>query len=44
MKSLQLNPGLLTLAEHPSHEAHDLLIRPSPGMRVWSLSFAAGVP
>jgi hypothetical protein len=38
------NPGLVTLAEHPSHEAHDLLIRPSAGMRVWSLSFAAGVP
>lgn len=37
-------PGLRTLAEHPRHEAHDLVLRPSPGMRVWSLSFAAGLP
>jgi hypothetical protein len=38
------NPGLRTLAEHPSHEAHNLLLRPAPGVKVWSLSFAAGVP
>jgi hypothetical protein len=37
-------PGLRKLAEHPRHEAHDLVLRPSPGMRVWSLSFAAGLP
>lgn len=37
-------PGLKTLAEHPRHEAHSLLLRPSPGLRIWSLSFAAGVP
>ncbi|HWO46817.1 MAG TPA: hypothetical protein VNM41_02060, partial [Solirubrobacterales bacterium] len=37
-------PGLRTLAEHPSHEAHSLILRPSPGTKVWSLSFAAGVP
>jgi hypothetical protein len=36
--------GLRTIAEHPRHEAHDLLLRPQPGMRVWSLSFAAGLP
>ncbi len=38
------SPGLLTIAEHPRHEAHSLVLRPSPGLRVWSLSFAAGAP
>ncbi len=38
------HPGLVTLAEHPRHEAHSLVLRPSPGLRVWSVSFAAGVP
>src|SRR3954449_4446280 len=33
-------PGLRTLAEHPSHEAHSLVLRPAPGLRVWSVSFA----
>jgi hypothetical protein len=37
-------PALHPLAEHPRHEAHDLTLRPSPGLRVWSVSFAAGVP
>jgi hypothetical protein len=37
-------PGLHAIAEHPSHEAHSLLLRPSPGIRVWSISFAAGAP
>jgi hypothetical protein len=37
-------PGLRTLAEHPGHEAHSLILRPAPGIRVWSISFAAGVP
>jgi hypothetical protein len=36
--------GLYELAEHPRHESHDLVLRPSPGVRLWSLSFAAGVP
>jgi len=36
--------GLRTLAEHPSHEAHSLVLRPAPGVKIWSLSFAAGVP
>lgn len=36
--------GLYTLAEHPSHEAHSLVLRPTPGLRVWSVSFAAGAP
>ncbi len=38
------NPGLQAIAEHPSHEAHSLVLRPSPGLRIWSVSFAAGVP
>lgn len=37
-------PALLTLAEHPHHEAHHLKLEPSPGVRIWSVSFAAGVP
>jgi len=37
-------PALYTLAEHPGHETHNLTLRPSPGLRVWSVSFAAGVP
>ncbi|HEX2096808.1 MAG TPA: hypothetical protein VHF50_05505 [Solirubrobacterales bacterium] len=36
--------GLYTLVEHPRHEAHALALRPSPGLRLWSISFAAGVP
>src|SRR3954447_5859358 len=38
------SPGLRTLAEHPRHEAHSLVLRPAPGVKIWSLSFAAGVP
>jgi hypothetical protein len=37
-------PGLRALVEHRCHESHELVLRPSPGMRVWSLSFAAGTP
>jgi hypothetical protein len=37
-------PTLYTLAEHPRHEIHTLTLRPSPGLRIWSLSFAPGVP
>jgi hypothetical protein len=37
-------PALYDLAEHPRHESHALILRPSAGLRVWSLSFAAGVP
>jgi hypothetical protein len=37
-------PDLYTLAEHPSHEAHTLTLRPTPGLRIWSVSFAAGAP
>lgn len=38
------SPGLRTLAEHPAHEAHNLLLRSGPGVKIWSISFAAGVP
>lgn len=37
-------PALYRLAEHPRHESHNLTLRPSPGLRIWSVSFAAGVP
>jgi hypothetical protein len=37
-------PGLRTLAEHPIHEAHNLVLRPAQGVKIWSISFAAGVP
>jgi hypothetical protein len=36
--------ALYDLAEHPRHESHALVLRPSAGLRVWSVSFAAGVP
>jgi hypothetical protein len=35
---------LYPLVEHSHHESHDLLLRPTPGLRIWSLSFAVGVP
>jgi hypothetical protein len=38
------DPGLYTLAEHPSHEAHSLVLHPTPGLQIWSVSFAAGTP
>ncbi|MFL5898009.1 MAG: hypothetical protein ACJ76D_06045 [Solirubrobacterales bacterium] len=37
-------PGLRTLVEHPTHEAHSLVLRPAAGVKIWSISFAAGVP
>jgi hypothetical protein len=36
--------SLYPLAEHPRHEAHSLVLRPTPGLRVWSVSFSAGAP
>jgi hypothetical protein len=38
------SPTLYPLAEHPGHEAHTLTLRPTPGLRIWSISFAAGAP
>lgn len=37
-------PRLYALAEHDRHEAHRLKLQPSEGLRIWSVSFAAGVP
>jgi hypothetical protein len=36
--------GVYALTEHPRHEAHQLTLRPSPDLRIWSVSFPAGVP
>ena len=36
--------GLDAIAEHPKHERHVVAVRPSAGVRVWSVSFPAGVP
>jgi hypothetical protein len=37
-------PSLYPLVEHSRHESHDLVLRPSPGLRIWSISFSAGIP
>ena len=37
-------PALYALAEHSSHEAHTITLRPSPGLRIWSVSFPAAIP
>ncbi len=37
-------PALYLLAEHSRHETHTLTLRPSPNLRIWSVSFAAGIP
>jgi hypothetical protein len=37
-------PALHALSEHPRHESHRLVLRPAPGLRIWSVSFAAGMP
>jgi len=37
-------PALYKLVEHPEHEQHTLELRPTPGLRIWSISFAAGIP
>jgi hypothetical protein len=38
------SPALYTLAEHPRHERHQLLIKADASLRIWSVSFAAGIP
>jgi len=35
---------LYELTRHERHESHRLTMEPSPGLRIWSVSFAAGVP
>ena len=37
-------PALYTLAEHPRHETHTIFLRPTPGLQIWSIGFAAGAP
>lgn len=37
-------PALHALTEHPRHERHTIALHPSPGIRIWSVSFAAGIP
>lgn len=37
-------PGLYELAEHPAHERHELALRTGPGVNVYAISFAAGMP
>lgn len=37
-------PGLHILAEHERHEAHHLTLAPEGDLRIWSVSFAAGLP
>jgi hypothetical protein len=37
-------PGLAELVVHAAHEAHVLALGASAGVRVWAISFAAGVP
>lgn len=36
--------GLYPLTEHRRHEQHRLTLRPQAGIRIWSVSYAAGVP
>ena len=38
------NPALYALVEHDRHEQHTLTLKPSPGLKLWSVSFAAGIP
>jgi hypothetical protein len=37
-------PALVELAVHERHEEHALALRASAGVRIWAVSFAAGVP
>jgi hypothetical protein len=44
-RRLQIDgPRLYDLAEHRRHEPHHLKLVPSPGLQIWSVSFAAGIP
>jgi hypothetical protein len=37
-------PGLYELASHPRHEHHLLRVEAVAGVRIWAVSFAAGMP
>lgn len=44
-RELQIDGArLYALAAHDRHESHRLVLEPSPGLSIWSVSFAAGVP
>jgi hypothetical protein len=44
-RQLQIDgAGLYELTSHKRHEAHHLQLVPSTGLRIWSVSFAAGIP
>jgi len=44
-QKLQVNGArLYKLAEHDRHQTHQLKLEPSAGLRIWSISFAAGLP
>jgi hypothetical protein len=36
--------ALYELVEHSRHEGHELILRPTRGIRIWSVSFSAAVP
>lgn len=36
--------ALYRLVEHSRHESHHLTLRPSLGLRIWTVSFSAGAP
>lgn len=38
------HPGLHTIAEHERHESHSLLLEPGPGVSLYSVQFAPGIP
>jgi hypothetical protein len=38
------HPGLLELTAHDRTERHSLELEPSPGVLIYSIQFAAGVP
>jgi len=38
------SPGLYDLAEHPRHSEHELALRASSGIELYSIAFSAGVP
>jgi hypothetical protein len=37
-------PGLYELASHPRHEEHRVTLSPDPGLKIYAVSFAAGLP
>ena len=45
VRELALSPAaLLEVAQHPRHESHRLRVEATPGVRIWAVSFAPGLP